>query len=152
MFQGFWPYRTVTSAKTLVVAKACPPSSHPTHADQLRAPTRVRAEAGRVLLVPPSGPYLATSRKGKKQEPEASMVDARAMAATRRNWGERRRILRGLGWPIPLAQLGTACALSFHFHCWLLSAIHNAKVNSYTAQFGRHKNTSISQEKKTQSF
>lgn len=54
------------------------------------------------------------------------------------------------------SQLGTACALSFHFHCRLLSAIHNAKVNSYTAQFGRHKNIHQSakggKKKTSQSF
>ena len=41
-----------------------------------------------------------------------------------------------------------ACALNFHFHCWLLSAIHNAKVNSNSEQFGRHENTHQSAKKK----
>lgn len=31
-----------------------------------------------------------------------------------------------------------ACTLSFHFHCWLLSTTHYAKVNSYTMWLRTH--------------
>lgn len=105
---------------------------------------RVRVGTRGVLSVHPSCPHLSTSREGEKQELEAH-------SATECRTGEGRRILGGLSWPVPPAQPGTACALSFHFHCWLLRAIHNAKVNSYAAQFGIHKNThqSAKEKKKT---
>lgn len=144
MSQCFWPYRTVPSAKMLVVAKACPSSPHPTHADQAREPQRVKVGWG-VLPVPPFGSPSATGREGGRQEPEAGRVGPRA--TEHRNAGGQENSLR-LRWLVPWAQPGTACALSFHLHCRLLSAIHNEKVNSYTAQLGIHKNTHQSAKKK----
>lgn len=118
--------------------------THPAHADQTREPRGVRARAGGVLPVPPSGPHLATSREGKSR----NLRPARRAPEpqTHRDGGGKENSLRP-----QLADSSssarTGCALNFHFHCWLLSAIHNAKVNSNTVQFGRHKNTHQSAKK-----
>lgn len=114
---------SLTSAKTPVVAKACPPSSHPTHADLKRKTSTHKPESRQAapsLFLVPTQPVAG--KEGGKQELE----DHRAQG---RGW---KGLSLGLGWRAAPPQLRMACTLSFHSHCWLLSIVRYAKVNTYT--------------------
>ena len=118
--------------------------THSAHADQTRELRGVRAGAGGVLPVPLSGPHLATSWEGKSR----NLRPARRTPGpqTHRDAEGKENSLRPQ-LTDSSSSARTGCALNFHFHCWLLSAIHNAKVNSNTGQFGRHENTHQSAKK-----
>lgn len=86
---------SLTSTKTPVVAKACPPSSHPTPADAKGKTSTPKRGSLTGCPVPLSDPHMATSKEGRKQELE----DHRAQVS-----GWKGHSL-GLGWRAAPPQL-----------------------------------------------
>lgn len=122
------------SAPTPVVAEACPRPPPPP-------------------WLTPQGPLLALARTQEGSFPSLFLVPTGSpaeKAESRADLGQGPRWGRE-AWashPSPLAGGGGQPVLSAPISTVpLLSAMHNAKVNSYTAQLGIHKNTSVRQGK-----